>query len=191
VAAAGTSFSLPVSVANQAPQSAIDVLYAHATTAYDKNTTGAVTLPFVHKLVKLTFNISNGTGVTAALNNLEVKISDQNTQATLDLVSGNVTDPNTTPATITALTVSIGSPPTSASAEAIVLPLADNSTVTLTYKNGANEEFTSSVPLVNGSSAWESGKSYTYTVVLKKNGINIEGSIAAWILAGTGTTDAE
>jgi hypothetical protein len=189
-AATGGLYSLPISVAIQSSQSAIDVLYAPATTTYDKNTTGAVTLPFEHKLVKLKFNISNGAGVTAPLTDLAVTISGLNTQATLNLVSGAVT-PVVAPAMITAVTVSVGLPPTSASAEAIVLPLTDNSGITLTFTNGASEVFTAAVPDIGGNTTWESGKSYTYTVALKKNGINIEGSIAPWLNGGTGITDAE
>jgi hypothetical protein len=184
-AATGTPFSLPVSVASQSSQSAIDVLYAHATTAYDKNMTGAVTLPFEHRLVKLRFNISNDESVTASQDGLTVTITGLNTQATLDLATGNVTSP-ATPTPITALTALNG-----LTSEAIVLPLGDNSGVTLTFSNTAGEEYTSVVPDISGNTAWESGKVYTYTVELKKNGISIEGSITPWGDGGTGSGTAE
>ncbi|MDR1156628.1 MAG: fimbrillin family protein [Bacteroidales bacterium] len=167
-----TTFTRAIDVSNQNDQSAIDFLYAPAATEYDK-TSGAVALPFVHKLVKLEFTISNGAGVTEPLaNGMTVTIDNQAATGTLDLTSGAVTTSNSGK-TITALTATGG-----ATAEAIVFPVANNSSVKLMFKNDAGEEFTATVP--NAADGWAGGKKYTYTVTLKKNATTITGTIADW-----------
>jgi hypothetical protein len=175
-----TTFTHAIDVSNQNDQSAIDFLYAPATTEYDK-TSGAVELPFVHKLVKLEFSISNGDGVTEPLaSGMTVTVSNQAATGTLNLVDGTVT-PGATDQTIEALTATGG-----ATAEAIVFPAAGNSSVKLMFKNDAGEEFTGTVP--NATDGWAGGKKYTYTVTLKKTAAEITGKITDWG-KGNGTGD--
>jgi endonuclease G len=175
-------FKLPINVANQSVQSDIDVLYAPTADAYTK-TSGTVTLPFVHKLVKLTFNISNDASVTTALTGLTVTIDKLSTTGTLDLATGAVTTTNANQ-TVTAKTAADGT-----SSEAIVFPAADNTGVTLTFKNSINEEFTASVP--TPESGWTGGAEYTYTVTLTKTASEITGSISNWDYGSRGNVTAE
>jgi hypothetical protein len=178
-----TTFTRAIDVSDQNDQSAIDFLYAPADDEYDK-TSGAVELPFVHKLVKLEFSILNGDGVTEPLaNGMTVTVSNQAATGTLNLVNGAVTA-GTADQTITALTATGG-----ATAEAIVFPAADNTAVKLMFKNDAGEEFTAAVP--NAASGWTGGNKYTYTVTLKKNEAEITGTIAAWGTIDDESVDAE
>jgi|AGTN01.2.fsa_nt_gi hypothetical protein len=181
------TYGLSVNVSSQTMQSALDLLYAKST-AYNKNS-GSATLPFEHKLVKLVFNISNGSGVIQPLTGLEVKITNQQTtDAIFDLATGTLTGNTGGTSTITAKTAGNGE-----LSEAIVLPLTDNSSVQLTFTNQANPEetFTSGVPAINGTDKeWKSGNRYIYQVVLKKNEAAIQGTIEPWI-DNAGTISAE
>ncbi|GHU56308.1 hypothetical protein FACS189411_06620 [Bacteroidia bacterium] len=179
-----TSFTLPISVASQSNLAAIDVMYAPAGTATYNKSSGTVNLPFAHKLVKLVFNISNGTGVTEAPSNgISVAISGQQTAGELDLATGTVTPGTGTAATITASG--------NATVEAIVLPNTSTTGMGFTFTNGAAETFTGSIPALSAS--WAGGNKYTYMVTLQKTGAGtgavITGTITAWNnIAGGGIT---
>jgi hypothetical protein len=166
-----TSFVRAIDVSDQTDQSAIDFLYAPAAATYNKSS-GAVTLPFAHKLVKLVFSIGNDVSVTASLDDLKVEITDQETASTLDLTDGSVPVSTGGAETITALTALDG-----ASSEAIVLPNSNiTSDMKFVFTNAAGEVFTGVIP----DSEWEAGKKYTYSVTLKKNEAVITGTITAW-----------
>ncbi|GHU92028.1 hypothetical protein FACS1894155_12180 [Bacteroidia bacterium] len=171
-------YKLPVNVSSQADQSAIDVLYAPAGTAYSKTSPNAALL-FEHKLVKLVFNISNGAGVTSPLTNaLTVAISNQQTTGELNLVDGVVAITGTgAPTTINALVSNGG-----ATAEAIVL--GDTQNDKFTFTNAAGETFEAAVP----DAVFERGKKYTYTVTLTKTDAVITGTIASWVTGGGSVT---
>jgi hypothetical protein len=169
-----TTFTRDINVSNQASQSAIDFLYAPVDDEYDK-TSGAVELPFKHKLVKLEFVIENGDGVSAALTGLTVEITKQETESTLNLTDGSVPVSDGGSADITAKTAGNGE-----SSEAIVLPLSDTKDVRFIFTNTEGEEFTGTVP----DAAWAGGNKYTYNVKLNKIAAVITGTIENW---GTGT----
>ena len=180
-------FKLPVSVSSQSSLSAIDVLYAPVTsTSYSGSTASTpVALAFVHKLVKLVFNISNGTGVTEApANGMTVTIPGQQTAGVLDLTNGVVTS--------SGASTSISATGT-ATVEAIVLPLASTSGITFSFTNNAGESFTGSMP--STTPKWEGGNKYTYTVTLQKSttgtAATIKGTISAWGDGGSGSVTAE
>jgi len=173
------NFVRTIDLSSQANQATLDVLYAATTSSYDK-TSGTVTLPFAHKLVKLVFAISNGAGVTESLaNGLTVKITDQQTAGAIDLTTGAVTTSGAT-ADLTILNGSGNS-----TAEAIVFAQT-TSGKKFTFTNAAGETFTGAIP-----DTWEAGKKYTYTVTLKKNAVSISGTITDWITGGNSTVDAE
>jgi hypothetical protein len=175
-------FKLPVSVGTQTGQSAIDVLYAPKTNGnYNKGTAGAVNLQFVHKLVKLTFTISTGAGVSESLSGLTVKITGQQTAATLDLTGGTVA-PSGGTSEITANTIANGT-----SSEAIVLPNSGVSGMKFTFTTGSGT-YEVAVPTPTGSK-WESGKIYTYTVTLKRNEVSISGSVSNWTSGSSHSVD--
>ncbi|GHT26776.1 hypothetical protein FACS189432_01850 [Bacteroidia bacterium] len=171
-----TDYKLPINLSNQSNQSAIDVLYAPAGTAYSKTSPNAA-LTFEHKLVKLVFNISNGLGVTSSLTNLTVAIGNQQTTGELNLVDGVIIPSAAGTTAINALVSNGG-----ATAEAIVLPGTHNGTFTFT--NAAGEAFTATIP----DATFERGKKYTYTVTLTKATAVITGSIAAWNTGGGSVT---
>ncbi len=161
---------VPFSVADQSDLSAIDLLHAPLTASFSKSSTGAVPLVFAHKLTKLVFNVSNGTGVTEPVaNGIEVVISGQQAAGTLDLATGDATASGAA-GTITA--------EGGATIEAIVLPNADLSDVTFTFTNDAGQSFVVDPP----TASWQDGKQYTYTVTLKAadSSSEITGSIDPW-----------
>jgi endonuclease G len=165
-----STFVRGINVSDQSVQSAIDFLYAPAGASYNKNS-GTVTLPFVHKLVKLEFIIGNDASVTAALAGLTVNITGQETVSTLDLTNGDVPVSDGGSATITALPASAGT-----EAEAIVLPNSATTGMSFIFTNSIGEEFTGNIP----DPKWDGGKKYIYTVTLKKNEAVIEGEIQPW-----------
>jgi len=176
-ASVGSDFKLPISVAAQTSQSAIDVLYAPAGTSYSKQSVGstAVALPFVHKLVKLAFTISAGDGVDAAsLSGLVLKIGGQQSAGTLDLATGTVTATVGTPTQITALTAANG-----LSSEAIVLP-GSTSVVSLTF-TASGVTYTGSI--TSGATSWDGGYRYPYNITLNSSGVDVDvvgGTISPW-----------
>jgi hypothetical protein len=177
-----TDFELPVDVSDQDDQPAIDVLYAPKTSGgYNKSATSPVALAFQHKLVKLTFTISKGDGVTESLDDLTVKITGQHTAATLDLTGGTVT-PSGAVSAITAKTAANG-----ASSEAIVLPNGSVAGMTFTFTTtgpGAGT-YEVVVPTPTATSGWEPGYKYAYTVTLNRNEAGISGSVSNWGDGGT------
>lgn len=175
-ASVNSDYTLPVSVSNQSDLSAIDVLYAPVTAAYDRTTSAPVQLQFAHKLSKLVFTISNGTGVTEPVTNgITVSISKQQTVGTLNLTDGTVTASDGTLKTITTTG--------GTTVEAIVLPTTSLSGVEFTFVNNAGQSFT--VPVPEGG--WSGGSKYTYTVTLKGTDkeADISGSISPWNDGGT------
>jgi hypothetical protein len=182
-----SSFNLPIDVAtaNQSNQSKIDVLYAPKTSgSYNKSTTSPVALAFQHKLVKLVFTIGKEASVTEALAGLTVKITGQQTAATLNLTSGTVT-PSGGTSEITANTIANGT-----SSEAIVLPNSGVGSMKFTFTTtgaGAGTYEVEVPPPTN--SKWESGKKYTYIVTLKRNEVGITGSVGNWTAGNTHNID--
>ncbi|MDR1155998.1 MAG: fimbrillin family protein [Bacteroidales bacterium] len=174
-----SDFNLPVSVAVQTDQSKIDALYAKTNGAYNKSK-NPVDLQFEHRLVKLAFTIEAGDGVTESLSGLTVKITGQQTEATLDLTDGTVTATGAASA-ITANTVADGS-----SSEAIVLPAGDVAGMTFTFTTAAGGTYEVAVP----AGSWASGKKYTYEVTLKRNEAEITGMVGAWGDGGSETVTA-
>jgi hypothetical protein len=174
-----TGYKLPINLSVKTSQSAIDVLYALAGTAYSK-TSGTVNLPFVHKLVKLVFNISNAIGATETLTGLTVNLSDQKIAGELNLVDGEVTASGDAINSLAAVVAADGT-----TAEAIVLAGAQTGQITFTKSNG--DVFTADIP----TATFDDENKYTYTVTLKKQAIVIIGEISAWTSGGTETVDAE
>jgi formylglycine-generating enzyme required for sulfatase activity len=178
-----TDFKLPVDVANQGDQSAIDVLYAPKTNgAYNKSAAVPVDLRFRHSLVKLKFSIATDASVIEPLSGLTVNITGQQTAATLDLTGGTVT-PSGGSAAITAKTVTSG-----AAYEAIVLPNENVNSMTFTFTTsgtgGGTYEVAVPAPAATGN-RWEPGYQYAYTVTLKRNEAEITGTVSDWGIGGS------
>ncbi|MDR1153326.1 MAG: fimbrillin family protein [Bacteroidales bacterium] len=175
-----TDFELPVSVANQGNQSAIDVLYAPKTNGgYSRNTAAPVDLRFEHRLVKLTFDITQGDGVTGptgSLASMTVNITGQQTAATLDLNNGTIAVATGGPKNITAYETE--NKTSSAKYEAIVLPNSSVSGMMFTFATKYMGTFEVAVPTPGGG--WLSGYRYDYTIILNKNEVEITGTAGEW-----------
>ncbi|MDR1154566.1 MAG: SUMF1/EgtB/PvdO family nonheme iron enzyme [Bacteroidales bacterium] len=176
-----SDFKLPVSVAVQTDPSAIDALYAKTNGGYNKSV-NPVDLQFTHRLVKLAFSITRGEGVKESLSGLTVKITGQQTEATLNLTDGTVTATGAT-AAITANTAPDGS-----ASEAIVLPNSGVAGMTFTFTTAGGSGGTYEVAVPAGS--WASGKKYTYEVTLKRNEASITGTVGDWGDGGSETVTA-
>ena len=172
-------FKRDIDLSSQGDQSVIDFLYAPATATYSK-ISGTASLPFVHKLVKLVFNIGkDDASVTAALTGLTVAITGQSTTGTLALTDGTVATSNAGQ-TIQAKVATDGT-----TAEAIVFP-QEVAGKNFTFTNSIGETFTGAIP-----GNLTAANKYTYTVTLKKNEVGISGTIANWDNGGSGAVVAE
>lgn len=161
---------VPVSVADQSNQEAIDVMCAGcwSTNKYIPQ----VALPFHHKLCKVVFDVVPGDGLTQAdLANLTISIKQQNTAAVLSLSHGNIFQA-ATPADVTMHTAVAGS-----RYEAILLPDAANSRVVeFNLNNSHDAPFVWTMP-----TSLESGKKYHYTTVrLSRTAVQVTGTISPW-----------
>jgi hypothetical protein len=176
--------SYPVNVSNQSSQSQIDLLYSNNVRRLnDKNP--HVGMQFTHQLTKVVLNIEQGESVN--LSELSVIISDVNTEATFDLATGTLSSPTKQGD----IPFRMGTGGTSA--EAILLPQADLSTLKLWFVIGDEVEVYS-FPLseVLEINAFQPGTKYTYNVTLfaQETTIVAEGSITPWVEGPTASVTA-
>lgn len=176
--------SYPVNVSNQSSQSQIDLLYSNnARRLNDKNP--HVAMQFTHQLTKVVLNIEPGQSVN--LSELSVIISNANTEATFDLTTGTLSSPTKQGD----IPFRMGTGGTSA--EAILLPQADLSTLKLWFVIGDEVEVYS-FPLseVLEINAFQPGTKYTYNVTLfaQETTIVAEGSITPWVEGPTASVTA-
>lgn len=186
--AAVAGFDYPVNLAQQTPQTAIDLMTAHA----DKQGAGyakadgaagtAVDFAFAHRLVKLVMNVTTDASVRGTI--ASVSIKGMNTTASFDLTTGtlsaaaNITD--ITPCTVTDQT----------RYEAILLPvgaLAATHTVTFTTTEGECYTWAMSKQIAS----LDAGTIYTYDVNVTRHAVTATGSIDKWKVGSTGTGTAE
>lgn len=163
-------YVVPVSVADQSNQEAIDVMYAGcwSTNKYNPQ----VALRFYHMLSKVVFDVVPGDGLTQAdLANLSITVKQQNTTAVLSLTHGHVFEA-ATPADVTMHAATAGS-----RYEAILLPDEANSRVVeFNLNNGHDAPFVWTMPVT-----LESAKKYHYTTVrLSRTAAEVSGSIVPW-----------
>jgi hypothetical protein len=109
-------------LASQTNQSAIDVLYAPVGSQDYNKTSDAVTLSFIHKLVKLVFVVTNSSDITTTLQNLTVKITRQRPAGSLDLSTGAISAGDEAAIEITAIRNEKDSNDNEVTYEAIVQP---------------------------------------------------------------------
>jgi endonuclease G len=179
-----TDFGLPVNLNNQSNQSAIDILYAPATsTPYNNTSTSPVLLIFRHVLVKLMFSITHdtesGTPITGVIT---VSIPNQLREGILNLKNGEILSSGTggiveiTSSTVSGATVTT---------EAIVFP-GSTLGIIFTFQNSADQLFTASVP--DSHPQWDGGYIYTYQITLHdgaEGAASITGIITEWDDGGT------
>lgn len=174
-----TSYIYPINIANQAPLSAIDLLYSNETTSVNK-TTPTVGLNFKHQLSQLILSVSAGDGITS-LTGLTASIKDLTTNGSFNISTGAITI-GSTKSTISGVTNVTSA--TTATVNAILVPGQNLNTGKVTFAiNGKIWDWTPS------SMDLESGKKYTYNISLTQTGIvvlNPNATIEDWTEKNTG-----
>jgi len=163
-------YKVELNVAEQASQEAIDFMYA--TKKGCNKSVPQVTLNFSHQLSKLILDVQPGNGLTQEdLSKLTIKVKDQNTTATYNLVDGLLSNEGT-PADITMKTTEAGK-----KYEAILLPTTEEKRVLeFDLNNGYDAPFVWTMPV-----KLDGGSKYHYTVVkLSRTAAEVSGTIEPW-----------
>lgn len=167
-----------VDVSDQSSQKGIDLMGAAKVTGKHKNDP-IVEFVFTHKLVKLALTIqADGTSLTAdKLEGMTVKLSNQRTKATYDVVTGGsvTVDTQTAPATLVLETNSKGT-----SAEGIVLPNNDTQGMELEFHLQGGATYTWAVNEAEKSQQFNAGSKYVYTITIGNTGLEVTSSIEDW-----------
>ncbi|MEG0944779.1 MAG: fimbrillin family protein [Angelakisella sp.] len=182
---ASNKYLYAVNVASQTSQKAIDLMAAAKVVGKDKEHK-EVAFEFTHKLAKIALTeIKHGDGLTATdLQGLSVKLTNQRTKATYNVVDGGEVVVNTAePASEVALLVA-----NSNLAEAIVLPADSTAGMKLvfTLKNG--DVYSWALSNAAQSSAFAAGKKYSYKITISKEELSVTSTITNWV-SGNGTGD--
>lgn len=177
----GTDNLYPVDVTTQTPQKAIDLMGAAKVENKNKNN-ASVAFLFAHKLAKLDI-VFKGDGTSIIddqLANTAVKITNQQTAATYNVVDGGaVTVTSGTATEITLLTTDL-------KAEGIVLPNASTDGMNLTFTVPAlSQTFSWEIKNAEKSKLFEAGKKYKYTITIGKAGLSVSSTVTPWA-AGNG-----
>ena len=176
----GTTTSYYINVATQNPQSAIDLLYCQNTTAYSQHN-AAASLTFTHKLSKVIVNVTRGSSLgTTNISALTSAIKGTPNTGYLNLTNGVTTNVNTYVDAISFLKTA--SAADKVVFEAILIPHSTGyANRAITFTLGST---TYTYPTTQ---TFESGKKYTYNLILTSSGVALqEISIGDW---GTGTAN--
>ena len=148
--------------------------------------TGDVPLIFEHAMSKITFDLTTTDGDDKVdLEGATISISNLYTEGTISIDDGAITVKDITEAAISNL---------SENTAIIVLPqtISDNAIVTILLTDGTNYKLQLNQCLDasnNAIASWERGKSYTYTITVKKEAVQFRALIQDWKLA-TGSGNA-
>jgi Carbohydrate binding domain. len=170
-----SGYIYPVDVANQSNLPNIDLLYSNNAIQKD-NSSPVVTLNFKHLLSKLVLNIETGAGISN-LTGLTVSVNDLNTKANFSLVDGTIpTASFSVPQAVTPTVAAVTT--TTATTEAILIPGQDlqNAEIIFTL-GGENYKWTPGAKLL------ASTKKYTYNIKLSLAGVILvepDGTITDW-----------
>ncbi|MDL2248039.1 fimbrillin family protein [Bacteroides sp. OttesenSCG-928-J23] len=184
---------IDIEIGSQSSQASFDLLWGTANNTdlgFSKLVSGAVNIPFQHKLAKITLNCKAGDGVTNdnLKTGMTVKIKGMNTTNTFSLATGTLgtagTVTNITPRKLN--TVSQGAN-YAVAYDAIIMPgtyAANDVSVVFTI---GSDEFT-----------WESdavtftgGNEYIYDVTITRTGVSMTGTILAWTTITKGSVTAD
>lgn len=163
-------YKVALNVADQKNQEAIDFMYA--TKKGCNKSVPQVTLNFSHQLSKLILDVQPGNGLLEEdLERLTIKVKDQNTTATYNLVDGLISGEGT-PADITMKTTVAGK-----KYEAILLPTTEQTReLEFNLNNGYDAPFVWTMPV-----KLEGGNKYHYTAVkLSRTAAEASGTIEPW-----------
>nr|WP_294482214.1 fimbrillin family protein [uncultured Bacteroides sp.] len=167
-----------VDVSEQKSQKGIDLMGAAKETGKHKNDP-KVKFVFTHKLVKLALTIqADGSSLTAdKLEGMMVKLSNQRTQATYDVVTGGsvTVDTQTAPATLVLKTN-----PKGTSAEGIVLPCDNTQGMNLEFHLRGGATYTWAVNKAEKSKQFNAGSKYVYTITIGNTGLDVTSTIEDW-----------
>lgn len=167
-----------VNVSKQDSQQNIDLMGAARVTGKHKDNP-KVEFVFTHKLVKLALAIkTDGMSLTADdMKELTVKLTNQRTQATYDVVAGGSVsvDTQTAPATLELKTT-----PDGTSAEGIVLPCDDTQGMNLEFHLQGGETYAWSVENADLSKQFKAGSKYLYTITIGNTGLEVTSAIEDW-----------
>jgi len=176
--AATNANAIPVSVSNQTSQAAIDFMTADRSEGKVNDLTRSLRtakLLFMHRLVKLVFNLKPGTDMLEGeeLTNATLTLDKQPVKATYNLIT-DVIDITAGASILTAVN-SASAPPVGyeKTLELIVLPngtnnLAADRTVTITFGSTTNT-FT-----IANATSFAAGKKYTYNVTVNATSIKVD-----------------
>lgn len=174
----GNTTTYTVDVSDQSSQQNIDLMGAAKVTGKHKNDP-KVEFVFTHKLVKLALTIqADGTSLTAEkLEGMTVKLTNQRTQATYDVVAGGsvTVDTQTAPATLV-----LETNPKGTSAEGIVLPNDDTQGMELEFHLQGGATYTWAVNEAEKSQQFNAGSKYIYTITICNTGVEVTSTITDW-----------
>lgn len=148
--------------------------------------TGNVPLIFEHAMSKITFDLTTTDGDDKVdLEGATISISNLYTEGTISIDDGAITGTTSTEAAISNL---------SENTAIIVLPqtISNDAIVTILLTDGTNYKLQLNQCLDDSKKAiasWERGKSYTYTITVKKEAVQFRALIQDWKLA-TGSGNA-
>lgn len=172
----GTTYN--VNVTDQTSQKAIDLMAAAKVMGKHKNDPEVV-FAFEHKLVKLDITIkADGKSLsTADLNGTKVEISNQQTAATYNVVTGGDVNVTTGASTnIALLTATNG-----LKAEGVVLPNASTDDMKLTFTVPTlKQTFKWTIKNASQSQQFAAGKKYKYTITIAKAGVSVTSTVTDW-----------
>lgn len=165
-----------IDVTDQTTQRNIDLMGAAKVTGKDKNNP-KVAFTFTHKLVKLSITIkADGVSLTdAQLAGTVVKITNQQTKATYDVVKGG--DVSVAAGTATDITLHTDG----LIAEGIVLPNASTENMELTFTVSAlDQTFSWKINSAEQSKQFVAGSKYLYTITIGKAGLEVSSTVEDW-----------
>lgn len=167
-----------VDVSDQIPQKKIDLMGTKKVEGKHKDDP-KVEFVFTHKLVKLALTIqTDGISLTTDdLKDIKVKLTDQRTQATYDVVKGGTVtvDMQTDLVPLFLETNSQGT-----SAEGIVLPCDDTRGMILQFDLMNGIRFEWAVNKADQSKQFKAGSKYVYTITLATTGLEVTSTIEDW-----------
>ena len=152
--------------------------------------TGDVPLIFKHAMAKITFDLTTTDGDDKVdLDGAIISISNIYTDGTINIADGKITTGKTSTETaISDLTKNTA---------VIVLPqvIDDQAIVTITLKDGSTKYKSQLNTCTAGTTpiaSWERGKSYTYTITVKKEAVQFRALVQDWIeTTGSGNANLD
>ena len=173
-----------IDLSNQAGQSAIDFMTSDkANGEYSKvvdidKTSPEVNFRFHHRLSKLRLNIKTGAGFigdNSELAGMTVKLTNQQTTGTYNVLTDNAVTITQGSNTIELLTAADGR-----TAEAIVFPSNDYTGMKLEFHVIGHEPYKWSLS-ESTATKFEEGKSYIYNITINKTGVSVSSTIENWV----------